>query len=600
MKGNFENTMKLTRFFLRRERVTSTVWILSIFAVVVGLVPGLQEIMVGEDAAALVNMMENPTMVAMVGPALASINGTYGALYTNFMLLFTALTVGIMNIFLVVRHTRADEELGRYEVVRSLPTGRLAHLNATLVTVIIINTLLAVVMGLGMFALGDESMSFNGSLLWGAALGATGLVFAALAALFSQLSSNARGAISYSFVALIVLYFLRGAGDMQGALAWDDALLAGETPVMTALSLISPLGMVMRTYAFAGDVWWPVFVLLGTAAVIAAFAFKLNASRDIEQGIIPARPGRSFASKMLVAPHGRGLAFKLMRTAFIWSLVGMFLLGASYASILGEIDEFVARNDMYQGLMLNIAGIELNVIETNDGIFQRIDAVVDGVVIASTTDPDEIVKMLNMAVDYAEYSVQDLFASMIMNMMALMSMVPVILFALRAKAEEKAMRTELLVAASVNKIKYLLGFAVIAFITAPLMQFFLVLGLYGMGVSVVGEGVLSFSLLLNAAMVYVPALWLMAGISILLLGWIPKTTGFIWVYFTYSFLMLFVGRLGGFPSWVPYTAPIGYVPQLPIDDNNWLLMAGMTAVAVALTALGLVLYRKRDINAVTN
>ncbi|MCL2203976.1 MAG: hypothetical protein FWB88_08555 [Defluviitaleaceae bacterium] len=598
MKGNFENTAKLTRFFLKRERVNTTVWILALLAVVVGLVPGLNEIMVGEDMAALVEMMQNPALVSMVGPAIALITNTYGALYTNFMLLFTALTVGIMNIFLVVRHTRADEELGRYEVVRSLPTGRLAHLNATFLTAVIVNAVLAVLTGLLMYAAGDATMGLNGSMLWGAALGATGLVFAAFAALFSQLSANARGAMAYSFIALIVFYFLRGAGDMQMAASWDAAIEAGEAPAMHILSLISPLGMVMRTYAHAGDYWWPIFILLGTAAAVAALAFFLNALRDMDQGFIPDRPGRPEAKKWLTAPHGKGLTFKLTKNALIGCLIGMVALGASYASILGDVDEFVARNDMYRGLMLHIAGIEIESVTTPAGDFERINAWVDGQIIRTTADPEEIVELLNYAVTYAGFTISDLFASMIMNMMALMAMVPVILFALRARAEERAIRTELLLAGSVCKIKYLGGFALMAFVAAPLLQFVLAVGLYGLGVALHGPEILSFAFILEAAMVYTPALWVMGGLTILLVGAAPRATGVIWAYFTFNFLLIFVGRMGDFPTWFQRTAPIGWIPQLPMAETNWLVLGGITLVAIGLCLVGLLCYRKRDINAV--
>jgi ABC-2 type transport system permease protein len=600
MKGNFENTLKLTRFFLKRERINSTVWIIALLAVIVGLVPGLNVIMVGDDMAALVSMMQNPTLVSMVGPAIALINNTYGALYTNFMLVFTALTVGIMNIFLVVRHTRADEEQGRYEVVRSLPTGRLAHLNATLLTAVIVNTVLVVLMGLGMYAAGDASMGFNGSMLWGAALGATGLVFAAVAALFSQLSSNARGATAYSFIALIIFFFIRAAGDMQMVNAWDASVAVGEVPAMSIVSLISPLGLVMRTYAYAGDYWWPIFIMLGSAVAVAAVAFRLCAIRDIDQGFIPARPGKREASRMLRAAHGKGLTFKLTRTALIGCIIGMLALGGSYASILGEVDEFVARNDMYQGLMLYIAGIQIETVEDSSGNFVRIDAHLNGEVIRTSTNPDEIVDVLNYAVTRAGFTVQDLFASMIMNMMALMALVPVILFAMRARSEERAIRTELLLAASVSKIKYLAGFAAMAFITAPVMMFVLAVGLYATGVGLFGPEILSFPVMLEAAMVYTPALWVMAGLTILLVGAVPKAAGFIWAYFTFNFLLIFVGRMGEFPGWVLNTAPLGWVPQIPVDETNWGVMIGMTLVAVGLCILGFAFYRKRDINAVTS
>src|SRR5690625_2936230 len=106
------------------------------------------------------------------------------------MLLFTGLAVAIMSILLVARHTRADEEDGRIEMIRSLPTGRLANLNATVLVVSGVNVLLALMVGFGLYALGIESMDLHGSLLYGAALGATGIFFTAVTALFAQLSEK--------------------------------------------------------------------------------------------------------------------------------------------------------------------------------------------------------------------------------------------------------------------------------------------------------------------------------------------------------------------------------------------------------------------------
>jgi len=42
------------------------------------------------------------------------------------------------------------------------------------------------------------------------------------------------------------------------------------------------------------------------------------------------------------------------------------------------------------------------------------------------------------------------------------------------------------------------------------------------------------------------------------------------------------------------------VPQLPMDEINFVTMGIMTAVAAGLTVLGVFFYNRRDINAVTN
>ena len=563
MRNNFAKSLLLTKFMLRRERLTSTVWIILLAGIVVGLVPGMQNALNAEDLGGLIPILDNPAMVSMVGPAYAANYGTFGALYTNLMMLFTALTVGLMNIFLVVRHTRADEEKGRYEVLRSLPLGRLSNLTATMFVAVIVNIILFIVVGLGMFAFGDESMCLNGSLLWGAALGVTGLVFAALAALFSQLSSNSRGALGYSFGALAIIYLLRAPGDMSADLE--------------ILALISPLGLVMRTQAFMANNWWPIFVMILAAAAIFIIALKINLSRDIDQGIIPAMPGRASGSALMRSPYG--FTFRLLRASLVVWIVGMFLLASSYATVLEGVDEFVAQNEMYQQLILGPAGIELTQDLTSE----------------------ETLQAMQNAVAAAGFTITELFASMVNNMMGMVAAVPIIMLILKAKSEEKDGRSEILLSTSVSRAKYLAGFTIMAFAAAVLIQLSLAFGLYLTAWAVLSDAnQLSLAFLLEANLVYVPALWVMASVAILLVGLLPKATAVIWGYFAFSFLIVFIGRMAIFPEWLIYLTPMGFVPQLPTEQTNFTVLGILAIIAAALTAAGFYFYRKRDINVVKN
>ncbi|MCL2254729.1 MAG: ABC transporter permease, partial [Lachnospiraceae bacterium] len=75
--NSFANTGKLARFMLRRERIIASVWIIVLLLVVVGLVPAMIEI-VGDDNE-LASMLENPAMIAMIGPAFAVTHDGFGA-----------------------------------------------------------------------------------------------------------------------------------------------------------------------------------------------------------------------------------------------------------------------------------------------------------------------------------------------------------------------------------------------------------------------------------------------------------------------------------------------------------------------------------------
>jgi len=575
MKGNFENSLSLTWFMLRRERIISLTWIAGLVISIVGLVPGMREALDADSQTALFAMLENPSLVAMMGPPYALINETFGSLYTCLMLLICAFAVGLMNIFLVIRHTRADEEKWRYEVVRSLPVGRLANLNATLLTAFVVNVILAVLIGLGMYAFGDSSMDFNGSMLWGAALGVTGLVFAAVTALFSQLCSNSRSATGYSFGALMLLYLLRAPGDMEIRITGGSVV----TGSAEALALFSPLGLVLRTQAYVADYWWPIFVLLGIAVVISILAFYFNSIRDIDQGIIPARRGRATGSLLMRTPFG--LSFKLLRTGIIIWLVGMFSLGYAYGTVAGDVDQFMASNEMWQQLMIGPTGIQA----MNE---------------AGMT-PDQILEQIRTAVSAMGYTLTELFMSTITNIMGVFTLVPLFLFILRAKNEERDGRTEAILATQTCRYKYLASFAIIAFLSAIVIQFVLAVSLYSSAIQeLTDSSELSLKFLIEANMVYVPAQWVMIGFAILLIGLLPKATGVLWGYFTFTLFFMFFGRMNIFPDWLQKFTPFGYIPQLPMDEINYLTLGLLTAVAAALTTVGFIFYKKRDINAVTH
>lgn len=532
MRGSFENFGRLSRFIIKRERIMSTTWIVCLAAFSIGLANGMSTMF--DDAArqALAVTLQNPGIIAMMGNVYGVNNYTVGAMYSNTMLIWVIIAVAVMNIFLVIRHTRGDEEKGRTEMIRSLPTGRLAVLHATMKVAFLVNLILALVTGLGIAALGVESMGFEGSMLYGAALGVSGFVFAAIAALFSQLSSSSRGAIGYSFLALGALYMLRAVGD-----------IGNET-----LSLISPLGLIQRAQIYVENHWYPVIIVLLEGLVIVAIAYVLNAVRDIDQGFIPAKPGRREASPFLRSPFG--LAWRLLRNSLILWIIVMFVLGASYGAVLGDIESFVAESEFYQMIL----GVN------------------------------------------SEYSGAEMFSSFVSMIAALLCLVPLLTAVLKPYNEEKEGHTEQVLACPVSRRKYFTGYVVLGFAASILLQFATAAGLYA-SASVVLEEPIAFLLLLNSSMVYLPALWVMIGVAVLLIGVFPKAAGAIWGYFAFSFFTALMGRMISLPEWLPKFSPFGHIPQLPVDSISWATLVILTVIAGVLTAVGFVFYGKRDVSA---
>jgi ABC-2 type transport system permease protein len=331
MRNEFIGYKHLVKLVFRRDRVRIAFWLLGLVSISIVIALAYPQLFSSmEENIAMAETMKNPAMIAMVGPGYGFDNYTTGPMFSHSMLLFTALTAGIMNILLVTRHTRKDEEEGRIEMVRSLPVGRLASLRATLSVYFVVNIILAVFTAIGLAVLGIESMGVVGSLLYGAVLGITGFFFAALTALFAQILSSSRGVIGYSLGFLGLSYIIRAIGDISSEM----------------LSLMSPLGLILRTEVYVNDYWWPIIVLFVISIMVSAFAFYLNYIRDLEAGFFKVRKGRTHASKLLQSPLG--LAFRLQKGTIIAWFVTMFILGASYGSVFGDMDMFFESSEIIQ------------------------------------------------------------------------------------------------------------------------------------------------------------------------------------------------------------------------------------------------------------
>src|SRR5262249_43120918 len=150
---------------------------------------------------------------------------------------------GLMSIFLVMRHTRADEESGRLELIGSAVVGRHAPLACSVAVAWIANLVIGVTMSVAAIALG---LPAAGSIAMVAGIACCGLVFAGVAAVTAQLAQSARTARGLALCVLLVAFLLRATGDSAGpgGPRW--------------LSWLSPVGWTELTRAFGAIRWWVI------------------------------------------------------------------------------------------------------------------------------------------------------------------------------------------------------------------------------------------------------------------------------------------------------------------------------------------------------
>jgi len=530
----FSGTRALTFFILRRDKIRIPAWLLGVVGFTVVCVPLFQNMFGSpEELRSMGVMMENPAMIAMVGPVYGLENYHMGAMYANFMLVLMAMLAGAMNVFLVTRHTRQDEELGRLEVVRSLPVGRLSNLAATFLAALKVNVVMALLIGFGMAAFDIEGITRTGALVFGGAMGAAGLVFAGATAVFCQLSSNNRTASGMAWLFLLFAYMLRAVGDVS----------------VETVSLFSPLGLTSRTQAFVENYLWPIWVLLGVFATLALLALMLAKARDLGQGIVPARPGSCHAG-MLLSGGVLGLALRLSKMSLlVWALV-LALFGVMYGSVMNEMEGFIEGSEMLQ------AAFEQGHLD---------------------------------GVSYTEQ-----FIGLLMMIMAVVGTIPVLGLMLRLRGEESQGYTELVLGGSVGRVTLFGSYFGIALVGSIFFQLIAIFSFWGTA-SLVLDPAPAFGTYLQASLNYLPAIWVILGLAALLIGLFPRRTGFAYAYLGFSFFMVYMGTLAGFPEWTLGLSPFGHIPRLPLEEQNFVPLAILAAIAVALSVLGFVGYRRRDV-----
>lgn len=162
MSSTLTGTGALVRLALRRDRLWLLPWLIGIIvfgAISVSSIAELYptpELRAAYGAAASIN----PALIAMSGRGydLSSLGGL-----TAWRIgLFAAVVAALMNVFLVIRHTRADEETGRTELLGSAIVGRRAALSAALIVAGLANLTLILLFTAAMPMSGD--MPVRGSL----------------------------------------------------------------------------------------------------------------------------------------------------------------------------------------------------------------------------------------------------------------------------------------------------------------------------------------------------------------------------------------------------------------------------------------------------
>ncbi len=286
---DFAGTGAMTWLILRRDKIIIPLFILFMVLFVVGVAASFINLYSDEAIrmSFYLQMQNNPSIVALLG---AVLDPSIGGLTTWRVGVGASLIIGLINVFLIIRHTRSEERKGRLELLDSTAVGKQAALTAALTTTFGLNLIIAILIGAGLSWLGLDLFS---SLVLGLTLAAFGCLFAAITAVAVQLTESSGDARYLMFSLLAGFFVLR-------ILGWDD----GD---YSWISWLSPYGWVHYVQPFAGDELWVLAIFIVFIAGLTVLAYWLSSLRDLGAGIISQRPGPARASKSLRSVTGTGL-----------------------------------------------------------------------------------------------------------------------------------------------------------------------------------------------------------------------------------------------------------------------------------------------------
>ena len=332
--SNWAGTLAMLRLYLRRDRISLPLWVLllsvPLATVYVGSVEKVYPTQAGRAGFAA-SIMASPAQRALYGQVY---NDSPGAVAIWKAGMFHLL-IGVAVILTLIRHTRADEEAGRTELLDSTSVGRYASLSAALLLSFGASIATGVIGATGLLS---TDVSPAGSIAFGAALTGSGLVFTAVAAVAAQLSPSARVARGAAFAVLAAAFTLRAIGDAgDGKLSW-----------------LSPLGWSLQVRPYAGDHWGVLLLHLVTTAALTAAAYRLLAGRDVGAGLLAERAGRGAAAPTLSGVFG--LAWRLDRGSLLLWTVGLCLYGLLMGSMVHGIGDELGGSTAARDIVARMGG----------------------------------------------------------------------------------------------------------------------------------------------------------------------------------------------------------------------------------------------------
>jgi len=530
-----KRTGLLIRVNLKRDWAKLVIWIVALAGLFTAIAAKFDGIYGTQSAIeTIVKTLKSPAMVSLFGTFTAKAPYTTAKIFATEMMVFMAIVMVIMNIMIAVAATRAEEDEGLLELVRSHAVGRLAPLMAAFIELTGLNAIVGLLFGVGLQLANMPGANTAGNWLIGAGLAAIGWMFGMLTLLLAQLADSASGTTMLAYAVFGVMYVARMSTDVSDP----------KTTWWVPFGWIEKLGI------YQTNQWQPLLMmgLFGLICLVAAQ--RLNLRRDLGAGLLPTRQGRTTASPILRGPAT--LLWRQLRVSLLVWVLGNFMLGASYASIFNTIGDLAKSNPMIKQLLGASALAAANRV---------------------------IVKN---------------FIAVLAIVMVIVALIPAVQTMLKLVSDENKGYLHQLYATATSRWQVWASYTGWAMIEAAAVFFAGAIGMYATGAAMMTDPI-KWLTYWHVLLAYFPAMLVMIAFASLLVGWTPKLRHLSWLWVFYGFFSLYLGSLIDLPKWAKQLTPLGFVNKVPMKAIDWTTNWWLLAITVLLLLVAGIGYRRRDL-----
>lgn len=527
--------MSVLRLMVRQQRTSITAWSVLLFALIAGTVSAYQSTYTtaASRGAATQLAQDNPAATLVYGQLPNP--GNPAQMFTWEIGTFLTILTAIMAVLTTVSVTRASEDDGTLEIIRTTGLAPTRPLRSAAALVASIAILLATgsTLVLGFFVGRVDAVTWTGAAAFGSAVGMTFLLTAMITLLLCQIAPTTADAHMLAFGVLAVGFAARAYADSQD-LGW--------------LQWCSPLALRETLGPFTHPRWWALGPYIASCLALAGLALHLGHRRDLGAGLLQARAS---SGARLPARSTVALIVRLERRSIAIWIASVTCFGALFSSLGSGVVQMSGSGQVDGGFL----GSQLD-----------------------STDP---------VASYFSYSG---------TMIALIVSVFAVLSVLRAQRAERDGLTDHVLATGVRRWVPL-GAQSLVTSASTLVALVVSGALSALVAPRVIDGTHVAARAFAYTIGQWPATLAATGLTVLLVAAVPRLSALAWLPILASAVLALLGTLLSIPRKMRVLGLFGHVPDIAGNQTNLTPVLVLLLLGAAATALGLFISARQEVNA---